>query len=220
MTFFATNPRAGILPRALLLAGSLVCVAVTAAPKADVAAVRDQWEQVNFVVAGPEREGQFMALTETCDSLLATQPDNAEALTWCGIVESSYAGVAGGLGALKHAKAARKYFERAIDIDRNTVNGAALTSLGTLYAKVPGWPIGFGDDKKARKYLEEGLQANPDGMDSHFFMAVFLADKGEKEKAQQHLQRALEAPPRPGRAISDEARRAEINALLGHLGNL
>lgn len=209
-----------ILPHAILLACCFAAAVATAASTDDVAAVRDQWERVNFVAAGPEREGQFMALIETCDSLLASQPDDAQALTWCGIVESSYAGAAGGLGALKHAKTARKYFERAIDIDRNIVDGAALTSLGTLYAKVPGWPVGFGDDKKARKYLEEGLQANPDGMDSHFFMAEFLADKGEKVKAQLHLQQALKAQPRPGRAISDEARRAEINALLGHLGNL
>ena len=220
MTLFATNPRAGILPRALIVAGALVCVAVTAEPRADVSAVGTQWEQANFVAAGPEREGQFMALIETCDSLLATQPDSAEALTWCGIVESSYAGVAGGLGALKHAKVARQHFERAIDIDRTTVDGAALTSLGTLYAKVPGWPIGFGDEKKARKYLESGLKANPNGIDSNFFMAEFLADQGETEAAKQHLERALQAPPRPGRIISDEARRAEINALLGHLEHL
>lgn len=220
MTRFATRPRAGILRCALILAGSFVYTTVAAEPGADVAAVRTQWEQANFVAADPEREGQFMTLIETCDSLLVTHPDNAEALTWCGIVESSYAGVAGGLGALKHAKAARQHLEQAIGIDRTTVNGAALTSLGTLYAKVPGWPVGFGDDKKARKYLEEGLQANPEGMDAHFFMAEFLAEKGEKEKAKQHLQEALKAPPRPGRKISDEARRAEINALLGHLNHL
>lgn len=207
----------GTFSLALLLTCSL---AANATQPASAATVRDQWEQANFVAAGPEREGQFMALIETCDSLLSTQPDNAEALTWCGIVESSYAGVAGGLGALKHAKAARKHFERAIGKDQNTVNGAALTSLGTLYAKVPGWPIGFGDEKKARKYLESGLKANPNGIDSNFFMAEFLADQGETEAAKQHLERALQAPPRPGRIISDEARRAEINALLGHLEHL
>ncbi|MEQ9393846.1 tetratricopeptide repeat protein [Haliea sp.] len=179
--------------------------------------MRAQWEQVNFVVAEAEREHQFRALIETCDSLLATRPNDAQALTWCGIVQSSYAGAAGGLGALKHAKAARKHFQRAIDIDRGAVNGAALTSLGTLYAKVPGWPVGFGNDKKARQYLEEGLQANPEGMDSNFFMAEFLADQGETEEAKRHLQRALQAPGRPGRAISDTARRKEVEALLAEL---
>tara|TARA_R110002110_G_scaffold291986_2_gene506051 strand:+ start:7451 stop:8113 length:663 start_codon:yes stop_codon:yes gene_type:complete len=220
MQYLSNKRHFGIVSLALAVAFSLTAAGSMAEPTADVAAVRDQWEQVNFVAPAPEREQQFAALIDTCNSLLATRSEDAEALTWCGIVESSYAGVAGGLGALKHAKAARKHFERAIDIDRNTVNGAALTSLGTLYAKVPGWPLGFGDNKKAARYLEDGLEVNPHGMDSNFFMAEFLADQGETEAAKQHLERALQATPRPGRAISDEARRAEINALLGHLGHL
>lgn len=208
----------GILSLALLLAHSLVPVTAMAAPAAEVAAVRDQWEQINFVVAEAEREQQFAKLIDTCDSLLVAQPDDPQALTWCGIVESSYAGAAGGLGALKHAKAARKHFERAIGIDPEAVNGAALTSLGTLYARVPGWPVGFGNNKKARQYLEDGLQANPDGMDSNFFMAEFLADQGETEEAKRYLQRALSAPERPGREISDTGRRKEIEARLANLG--
>ncbi|MEQ9464585.1 MAG: hypothetical protein RJQ10_13070 [Haliea sp.] len=217
MKYLVKNRCCRTLP--LALAFSLSALGTRAAPTADVTAVREQWEQINFIVAAPEREEQFETLIDSCNSLLALQPGDAQALTWCGIVESSYAGVAGGLGALKHAKAARRYFEQAIDIDPDTVNGAALTSLGTLYAKVPGWPVGFGSDKKARQYLEDGLKADPDGMDSNFFMAEFLADQGQSEAAKQHLQRALNAPPRPARAISDTARRKEIAAFLARLGS-
>ncbi|MDO8861603.1 hypothetical protein Q6D67_07805 [Haliea sp. E1-2-M8] len=218
MKLLTQTRRSGIFTLALLLTPLLAPVAAMAAPAAEVAAVRDQWEQINFVVAEAEREQHFAQLVDTCDSLLAAQPDDPQALTWCGIVESSYAGAAGGLGALKHAKAARKHFERAIGIDPVAVNGAALTSLGTLYARVPGWPVGFGNDKKARQYLEDGLKANPDGMDSNFFMAEFLAHRGHDEEAKRYLQQALKAPPRPGRAISDTARREEVEALLAKLG--
>ena len=35
------------------------------------------------------------------------------------------------------------------------------SSLGVLYYKVPGWPIGFGDKDKARDLLQKALAVNP-----------------------------------------------------------
>ena len=34
-------------------------------------------------------------------------------------------------------------------IDPKALDGSAYASLGSLFYQVPGWPIGFGDDKKA-----------------------------------------------------------------------
>ena len=42
---------------------------------------------------------------------------------------------------------------------------------------MPGWPIGFGDKKKAEEYLKKALAANPDGIDPNFFYGDFLLDK-------------------------------------------
>ena len=42
--------------------------------------------------------------------------------------------------------------------------GSAYTSLGTLYFKVPGWPVGFGDEEKAEELLRKAL-AGRDEMD-------------------------------------------------------
>jgi hypothetical protein len=41
-----------------------------------------------------------------------------------------------------------------------------------------------------------------------------LYEQGEYSRSLQHLQKALEAPPRPDRPVADAGRRAEINTLV------
>ena len=127
---------------------------------------------------------------------------------------STYAGAKGGLGALGLAKQAREKLQAAVKIDPNALDGSAYTSLGTLYHKVPGFPLGFGDDKKAREYLERALQVNPNGLDPNYFYGEFLFDTGAYREAQKYLEKALTAGPRPNREVADRGRRSEITALL------
>ena len=141
----------------------------------------------------------------------------AEWLAWQGIVLSTLAGEKGGLAALSLAKKARALFERSIAIDATALRGSALTSLGILYHKVPGWPVGFGSDKKAATYLARGIEQDPGGIDSNFFMAQYLIDKNNPELARKHLQLARLAKPRPDRALADAGRRAEVDALMQEL---
>jgi len=94
------------------------------------------------------------------------------------------------------------------------LGGSAYTSLGSLYYQVPGWPIGFGDDKKAQEYLKKALAVNPDGIDANYFYGDYLFRKGEYAEAARWLNKAMQAPPRPGRKVADEGRRREIDELL------
>lgn len=87
-------------------------------------------------------------------------------------------------------------------------------SLGNLYYQVPGWPIGFGNDKKARDYLEKALQINPNGIEPNYFYGEFLYQEGEYEKALQVLNKAMNAPARLGRELSDAGQRKEIAAKI------
>jgi len=95
-------------------------------------------------------------------------------------------------------------------INPNALNGSIYTSLGSLYYKVPGWPIGFGDKKKAREYLEKALQLNPTGIDPNYFYADFLSGQGEYAKAVEYYKKALAAPARPGREDADAGRRQDV----------
>ena len=97
------------------------------------------------------------------------------------------------------------------------MQGSAYTSLATLYAKVPGWPIGFGDKEKAETYFKRSLAINPDGIDPNFFYAEYLAERDRNAEARQFLEKALKAAPRPGRELADKGRREEIRVLLERL---
>ncbi len=205
--------------RLLATALGATLLAATAAafagdPSSQVAAVRDRWAEVNYNTPKAQREAAFEALAKQAAAAKAAQPKDASALIWEGIVLSSYAGERGGLGALGLAKQARADFEQALKLDPNALDGSAYTSLGVLYYQVPGWPVGFGDDDKARDLLRKGLKVNPDGIDPNYFYGDFLRDQGDWKGAAAALEKALAAPPRPGRELADQGRRKEAAALL------
>ena len=180
----------------------------------DVKALQSEWEQVKYARPAAEQEQGFEALTRTADAVRAKYPGRAEPQIWYGIIAASYAGARGGLGALSVVKQAKKALEDALAIDPNALQGSAYTSLGSLYYQVPGWPIGFGDDQKARDLLQKALAINPEGMDPNYFLGDLLYRKGDYDGARQALARALKAPPRPDRPLADAGRRKEIEALL------
>jgi len=182
--------------------------------EADLTVVRDAWAVATYRTPEGERLAAFEELRSRAAALAAKYPTRAEALIWDGIALSSYARARGGLGALAPAWEAKARFEAALALDEGALRGAAHTSLGALYHGVPGFPIGFGSDAKARLHLERALEINPDGIDPNYFYGELLFDEGEYARALEHLERALRAPPRPGREVADEGRRAEVRVLI------
>ena len=117
---------------------------------AELLSIQQDWARVNYeTAAGDARNDAFAALEKRAENFTHQHPARPEALIWEGIIESSYAGAKGGLGALSLCKEARGNLEAALKLDPNALDGSAYTSLGTLYYKVPGFPVGFGDDEKA-----------------------------------------------------------------------
>lgn len=188
-----------------------------AAQNEDIARLQTRWAEVNYQLPQDEREKAFLALAGEAEQLRQGHPGDPDYLIWEGIIRSTYAGAKGGLGALSEVKQAKALFEQAIAIDPSAMSGSAYTSLGSLYYQVPGWPIGFGDDDEARKLLLQGLNYNPDGIDSNFFYGDFLLQEKEYRQALAAFEKALAAPPRPGRESADAGRRQEINDKLALL---
>ena len=180
----------------------------------DVQALQREWEQIKYARPAAEQEKALEALTRAADEVRSRHAARAEPHIWYGIIAASYAGARGGLGALSAVKEAKRAFEQALAIDAKALGGSAYTSLGSLYYQVPGWPIGFGSDDKARELLQKGLALNPEGIDPNYFLGDFLYRKGEHEAARLALAKALKAPPRPGRELADAGRRKEIESLL------
>jgi tetratricopeptide (TPR) repeat protein len=179
-----------------------------------VAELQREWESIRYQVPAPERERRFEALAGKAHAVSESFAGRSEPLVWEGIIVSSWAGEKGGLGALSLAKQAKALYEAAIQLDGNVLDGSAYSSLGVLYYKVPGWPLGFGDKTKAQVLLQMALAINPQGIDANFFYGEYLLETRRADEAAAYLERALQAPPRPGRPLADSGRRDEARALL------
>lgn len=206
---------------ALSLTSALTLTAVQPA-RADaiddrVAVLQRSWDHINYEVPQGTRLAEMARLNAQADAVVAASPGRAEPLIWSAIITASEAGLRGGLGALGLAREARTLLERAEAINPRALNGAALTSLGSLYAQVPGPPIGFGNRTRARAYLQRALTIAPNDVDANYFMGDLLNREHDYAGAARSLERALAAPARPGRAAADRGRKAEARTLLAQV---
>ncbi len=176
--------------------------------------IQQQWANVKYQQSGDAQEQAFAELVKTAQAAVQANPGDARYLIWEGIVRATYAGSVGGLDALDEVSTAKELFEKALAQDDKALDGSAYTSLGSLYYQVPGWPIGFGSDKKAREFLLKGLAVNPDGIDSNYFYGDYLLQQKQYKDAIPVLEKALLAAPRPGREDADAGRRQEIEQAL------
>lgn len=197
-----------------LLVGALPLVARAAPVDDAVAELQHDWEVIRYQTPAAEREKRFEALSAKARKVSESFPGRAEPLVWEGIIVSSVAGEKGGLGALGLVKQAKALYESAIAINGDVLDGSAYNSLGVLYYKVPGWPVGFGDKAKAKDLLQKALALNPRGIDPNFFYGEYLVETKQPDQAVAYLDKALQAPPRPGRQIADTGRKEEARALL------
>ena len=199
---------------ALLSAVSLPSLALTDSGQKSLQLLQSRWAEINYQVPAAQREAEFAKLAAEADTLVRSNPQDAEFYIWRGIILSTYAGAKGGLGALDLVKQSKASLERALALDPKALHGSAYTSLGALYYQVPGWPIGFGDDEQAEKLLKQALQLNPNGIDPNYFYGDFLFRQKRYSEAKLALEKAQAATARPGREVADRGRQAEIAALL------
>jgi tetratricopeptide (TPR) repeat protein len=201
-----------LLAPALVAAMPITAVADMAS---DVKALNDGWAHIAYEIKGSSTQTKALdQLARQAAGLVARYPGQAEPLLWQGIVVSEQANRANIFHKLGLATKARDLIARAYAIDPKAADGGAALTLGVLYYKVPGSPIGWGDDEKAQKLLKQALALDPDGLDSNYFYADYLLDQGNKAEARSYLQKALKAPHDPHRPVWDAGRRREVTALL------
>lgn len=184
----------------------------------DIAALQTEWAHIKYQMSDKDQQLNAIHRLETqAATVSAKYPANAEPKIWEGIILSTDAGIVKGMSALGKVKQAKSLFEAALQQNPNALAGSAHTSLGSLYYQVPGWPVAFGDDEEAEKHLKHALRINPDGIDPNYFYGDFLSQDGRYEEAKTFLNRALQAPDRPGRELADAGRRQEIKAALAQI---
>lgn len=191
-----------------------------AAMNADVRHLDDGWAHIKYDVTDrDEKIKDLDALAKEANATVSRYPGQVGPLLWNGIIASEQAAVAPIIHKLGFASTARKLFEQADSIGGAGPDGAVAMCLGVIYYKVPGFPMGFGNVDKARRYLETALAKSPDGLDANFFYGDFLIKRGEKDKARTVLTHALSAPHDSNRPVWDVGRRAEVRALLAKIDN-
>jgi tetratricopeptide (TPR) repeat protein len=204
-----------------LVLGALAGPAIASdnpAMDSDVMRINNAWAHIRYQVRDKNAQyNQLAALEKEAHQVTARYPGKSEPLLWEGIVVSEEAARASTLKQLGLATRARDILAKAYSINPRVADGGAAMSLGVLYYKVPGWPIGFGSTAKARHYFQQALAQDPRGLDNNFVYGDFLSHEGNKASAKQYLQRALQAPASPDRPVWDAGRRAEVKALLAKL---
>ena len=212
-----------------LMKTALFCVVLVSAPAAfagvsssaempEVREIQSEWARLYYLDEFSNANyRELQALARKANQVSHDHPDSAEALVWDAIVLSTLAEKKGGFGALSLVKEAKLKLEQAEGIDPTVLGGSVYASLGSLYAKVPGWPIGFGSDKRAERYFQKALAMNPEGLDINYFYAEYLADNGEDDRALEFVERALHAPVMAERPVADQGRRAQARKLRATL---
>jgi tetratricopeptide (TPR) repeat protein len=188
------------------------------AADAEVHRLQSTWEGIKFgVPEGDEQTRQMNALGDDADAVAAKFPDRPEVLIWDGIITSERASMASAFSALGLAKRARDILEQAYKMAPARLDAGATASLGVLYYRVPGFPIGFGDKAKARRLLEEAVKLAPTGLDAWYFYGDFLYEQKEYPRAAEAFRHALSLPPHPDRSLWDKNRRLVIEERLASI---
>jgi len=182
---------------------------------ADIHSIELQWEHIKFTETGsPHQFTHIDTLAKYAASVAKKYPNRVEPLIWEGIVTSEEAGMAGTMSAMGYAKKAKAILEEAYKKDPSALDAGAPTSLGVLYYRVPGWPIGFGSNKQAAALLRQAVSLAPNGMDANYFYADFLMSQHDYADAYKYLKHALSLPPQKDRPLWDKNRRAVIKELM------
>lgn len=196
---------------------------VIAGASDDLVQLQKAWDEANYILKDKAQISAFETLIQQADKAVMANTDSVELLIWQGVIKASYAGIKGGLGALSLAKSAKADFEKALKMDDTALQGSSYTNLGVLYYKVPSWPIGFGDDDKAKLFLDKALAIDSEGIENNYFYADYLIDQRQYAEAEAYLLKAQHAKARPNRSLADKGRQSEISAALqnikSHLNN-
>lgn len=156
-------------------------------------------------------KGAYDQLLKQLEALEASHPDHLEVKLWKAITLSVQAKYLG-LSALSKVKEAKAILEQIVEKNPTIGEGAALNTLGILYYKVPGWPISFGDSRKAEDYFRRAMSTSSN-MDTNFRYGEFLLDQDRGTEAIEYLNKAAAFPLRDGRP-EDQLKKQEINDLL------
>jgi tetratricopeptide (TPR) repeat protein len=160
--------------------------------------IEADWEQIETTSTVALKKSTFPRLLDEASSLAKEYPLHAEPIILQACIILTQARIQGPFDALSSVYKARDLLIKAMTINPLASEGSAIVTMGVLYYKVPGWPIAFGDTKKAEKMLSRALSIKPKGIDTNYFYGEFLMLQDKPDLAIKYLKNAIDAPLLPG----------------------
>ncbi len=195
----------------IVLSALLGVAPVMAVPGSDaeIARLGEAWATLKYQRGDdPETLAKVRALKQEAADLAAKFPEVPGFLYWQAQVLCLEAEIMHSVGSLDRMREARQLLEKADQLDPKS--GTTKSLLGSVHYEVPGWPLSFGSDKTASRYLRQALEIEPDGMDPNYFMGDLVLQKGRAAEAIPYLERAAAASKRLPASRVVEGRRTEI----------
>ncbi len=176
--------------------------------------IESEWASIYYTTPKNKKAMAYVRLLDKTNNLVRLFPTAAEPIFWQAVVKASYAEQQDAFSALAAIHEVRDLLIKAININPKTMSGSAYVTLGTLYYRVPKWPISFGDDVAAKKMLETALEINPDGIDTNYFYGEYLMLHDKPDEALLYFKKALAAPSRTEQLYADNQLKAEVEQAL------
>jgi len=180
--------------------------------------IESEWASIYYCLPKTKQQAAYPALLDKIKQLAEHYPDDASVIYWQALVKASYANHQNPIAALQAVHEVRDLLTKAIAINPQVMNGAAYVVLGTLYDKVPSWPIAFGDDNTAKTMLETALKINPNGLVSNYFYGQFLLAHDDVQAAEHYFNQALVAPIRAEQPYADQQMQHKVQLELKKMG--
>jgi tetratricopeptide (TPR) repeat protein len=201
-----------------LSAVTTLSFAVTPDFKDELEVILHDFDAATYDASNDEaRVKAYEAIRTRAAALAARNPDRAEPIVWQAWALMSKAGVLRTFSAMGMMNEARDKLEAASAIPTNTYAAATFSSLGGMYANAPGFPMSFGDKKKALANYQRAIALSPTAIEANFQFAKFLFDSGDYAGALKHATVSVNAPPRPGREKADKNFHAKAETLMAQV---
>ncbi|OYV19907.1 MAG: hypothetical protein CG439_695 [Methylococcaceae bacterium NSP1-2] len=197
---------------AVLMLVSSVCFADSLSDSLN--SIESEWATIYYGLPKQKQQTAYPVLLDKLQQLAKTYPNDAGVIYWQALIKASSADHQNPLTALQTVNEVRDLLTKAIAINPQVMNGAAYVVLGTLYDKVPSWPIAFGNDNTAKTMLETALKINPNGIANNYFYGKFLLSHDDQKAAEHYFNLALAAPIRPEQPYADQQMKLKVQHAL------
>ena len=117
------------------------------------------------------------------------EPSRPEGYLWLAILKGQIGRAKGILQSLASANQMKLLLEKSMELD--PLNAYTYHILASLYRLIPGWPVSFGDNKKALELAKKAIELEPGSHNLWWGLYEALVEVGKMDEAERVLENIL-----------------------------